>query len=207
MSKYLNRVFYINLEYRQDRKEEIENELCKYNLLDISERFIGFHIPTQGILGCSLSHLSVLKLAKERGYQHILILEDDFEFVVSNDVFEKNLTQFFESKLDYDICMIAFNLLEKSEEIVEVCPAVRRVLNGQTASGYIVNGIYLDTIIRLYEWSCPLLKETKEHWNYANDQCWKTLQKTDKWFHFVERIGKQRSGFSDNSMEFIEYNC
>ena len=207
MSKYLDRIFYINLEYRQDRKEEIETELQKYDLLNKSERFIGFHVPTQGILGCSKSHLSVLKLAKERGYKNILILEDDFEFVVCKEEFERNLSDFFESGLEYNVCMISFNLLEKSEEIVEKCPVVRRVLNGQTASGYIVNGTYLDTIIALYEWSCPLLEETKEHWNYANDQCWKTLQKTDKWYHFIERMGKQRSGFSDNSMEFIEYAC
>ena len=207
MSKYLDRIFYINLEYRKDRKEEIETELQKYDLLNKSERFIGFHVPTQGILGCSKSHLSVLKLAKERGYKNILILEDDFEFVVCKEEFERNLSDFFESGLEYNVCMISFNLLEKSEEIVEKCPVVRRVLNGQTASGYIVNNTYLDTIIALYEWSCPLLEETKEHWNYANDQCWKTLQKTDKWFHFIERMGKQRSGFSDNSMEFIEYAC
>jgi len=210
MSKYLDRIFYINLEYRKDRKEEIETELQKYNLLDKSERFVGFHVPEQGILGCSKSHLAVLKLAKERGYNHVLILEDDFEFLVSKEEFERNLTGFFESELvdKYDVCMISFNVLEENTEPVIECPdLVYRIVNSQTASGYIVNSAYLDTFITLYEWSCPLLEETKEHWNYANDQCWKGLQQKDKWFRFIERIGKQRSGFSDNSMEFLDFYC
>lgn len=209
MSKYLDRIFYINLEYRRDRREEIEKLLREYDLFDKSERFIGYHVQEQGILGCSISHLEVLKLAKKRGYNHVLILEDDFEFLISKIEFERKLTDFFESELSktYDVCMISFNLEEKSPEIIPECHSVRKVLNAQTASGYIVNGAYLDTIISLYEWSCPLLEKTKEHWNYANDQCWKILQKRDQWFHFVERMGKQRSGFSDNSMDFIEYDC
>lgn len=209
MSKHLDRIFYINLEYRKDRKEEIEQLLREYDLIDKSERFIGYHIPEQGILGCSKSHLAVLKIAKDRGYQHTLILEDDFEFVITKEEFENKLTEFFKSDLSnqYDVCMLSFNLKEISLENVPECDLVRKVLNAQTASAYIVNGNYLDTIIGLYEWSCPLLEQTKEHWNYANDQCWKTLQKIDRWFHFVERIGKQRSGFSDNSMDFIEYDC
>jgi glycosyl transferase family 25 len=208
MSKYFDRIFYINLEYRKDRKEEIETELQKFDLLEKSERFIGFHVPEQGILGCSRSHLAVLKLAKERGYKHTLILEDDFEFLIDKEEFERKLTSFFESQLEYDVCMISFNVLEKNEELVQECPdLVYRIKNSQTASGYIVNGNYLDTLIALYEWSCPLLEETKQHWNYANDQCWKGLQQKDRWFHFIERIGKQRSGFSDNSMEFLEFHC
>lgn len=209
MSKYIDHIFYINLEYRKDRKEEIETELIKYDLLNKSERFVGFHIPEQGILGCSKSHLEVLKIARERGYQHILILEDDFEFVVTKEEFERKLTGFFESKLvnNYDVCMISFNVLEENKETIVECPLVHRIINSQTASGYIVNATYLDTFIALYEWSCPLLEQTKEHWNYANDQCWKVLQKKDRWYHFIERMGKQRSGFSDNSMKYLEFHC
>jgi glycosyl transferase family 25 len=194
MSKYIDRIIYINLEYRKDRKEEIETELQKYDLLDKSERFEGFHIPEQGILGCSKSHLAVLKLAKERGYKHVLILEDDFHFLVNKEEFERQLTSFFESGLKYDVCMLSYNLLNENKEPILECPSlVYRIVNSQTASGYMVNGDYLDTLIELYEWSCPLLEETKEHWNYANDQCWKELQKKNKWFNFIEIIGKQRS--------------
>ena len=206
MSKYLERIFYINLEYRKDRKEEIELELQKFDLLEKSERFIGFHVPEKG-LGCSKSHLAVLKLAKEKGYKHILILEDDFQFLIDKEEFERKLTSFFESKLEYDVCMLSFNLYDYVKEPVLECPYVHRTLCAHTASGYIVNGNYLDTLIALYEWSCPLLEETKQHYIYTNDQCWTILQQKDRWFHFIERMGKQRPGFSDNDNMYLHLPC
>ena len=206
MSKYIDRIIYINLEYRKDRKEEIETELQNYDLLDKSERFEGFHLLERG-LGCSKSHLAVLKLAKERGYKHVLILEDDFQFLVNKEEFEKQLTSFFESGLKYDVCMLSYILYNTIKEPILECPYVHKLLRAHTASGYIVNGDYLDKLIELYEWSCPLLEETKDYFNYINDQCWTVLQQKDNWFHFIERIGKQRPGFSDNDMMYLDLQC
>ena len=64
----------------------------------------------------------------------------------------------------------------------------------------------LDTIIGLYEWAFPLLESTGEHWNYANDQVWMRLQENDRWFVFNPRLGKQRSGYSDNAKRFMDYD-
>jgi len=207
MSQHIDRIFYINLDYREDRREEIEYEIEKYELNKKTERFAGIRVVEQGILGCTKSHLAVLKLAKERGYKNVLILEDDFEFVLSKEEFEHSLQVFFDSGIEYDVCMLSYLLQTENEvdEIVEKCPILNRVIEAQTASGYLVNAKYYDTIIALYEWAWPLLEETKAHWLYANDQCWKSLQKTDRWFYFKNRIGKQRASYSDNSMSFMDY--
>ena len=71
----MEHIVYINLEKRSDRREEIENELNDFQLH--YERFEAIH-DNPGILGCTKSHLRVLKLAKERGWKYVLILEDDF---------------------------------------------------------------------------------------------------------------------------------
>jgi hypothetical protein len=39
--------------------------------------------------------------------------------------------------------------------------------------------------------------ETQESWRYCNDQYWKKLQKTNRFFYFNNRIGIQRLGYSD----------
>lgn len=207
MSHNINHIFYINLDYREDRREEIEGEIEKYDLTEKTERFAGIRVMEQGILGCTKSHLAVLKLAKERGYKNVLILEDDFEFVLSKEEFETSLQIFFDSGIEYDVCMLSYLLQKENEidDIVEECPILNRVIEAQTASGYLVNEKYYDTIIALYEWAWPLLEETKAHWLYANDQCWKSLQKKDRWFYFKNRIGKQRASYSDNSMSFMDY--
>ena len=81
MSHLIDKIIYINLDKRTDRKAEIEQELQHNNLR--FERFPAIQTP-EGCIGCSLSHLQVVKLAKERGYNNILILEDDFMFLSSD---------------------------------------------------------------------------------------------------------------------------
>lgn len=201
MSNNIDKIIYINLAKRIDRRVEIEQELDKFDLK--YERFQAIETPEFGTLGCELSHLAVLKLAKERRYKNILILEDDFTFLVNKEEFEHNLSQFFEQRIvDYNVCMISYNLLKKEKSEYEF---LWKSLDVQTGSGYIVNANYYDTLIDLFEKTVPLLEQTKAHWLYALDQIWKPLQLKDKWYCFKTRIGKQRPSYSDNTNSFANY--
>jgi hypothetical protein len=86
-------------------------------------------------------------------------------------------------------------------------PFLSKVIEAQTASGYIIHSSFYDKMIELYEWAVPLLEKTNQHWNYANDQCWKKLQPNTKWYCFTNRCGKQRAGYSDNSERYNDYDC
>lgn len=202
MSENIEKIIYINLNKRIDRRLEIENELNNYNLN--YERFEAIEVTNFGTVGCGKSHLSVLKIAREKGYKNILILEDDFMFIVSKEELEKELTNFFNFDINYDVCMLSYNTdtLENTQY-----DNIFRIKNAQTASGYIVNNRYYDTLINLYEEAIPLLEYTKMHWMYANDQIWKILQLKDNWYCLSKRIGKQRPGYSDNANCYVEYNC
>ena len=193
MSENIDKIIYINLNKRTDRRAEIEEELNKFELP--FERFEAIETTGFGIWGCGLSHLAVLKLAKERGYKNVLILEDDFTFLVSKDTFEKQLSVFFNDQIDYHVLMLSYNLHKHVSTDYEY---IFKILNVQTASGYIVNQSYYDTLINLYEYAMPLLESTRQHWIYANDVIWNRLIPQDKWFVFVTRIGKQRPSYSDN---------
>ena len=207
MTQYIDHIIYINLEHRTDRREEIERELARMDLTDKAERFEATYIKEQGILGCTISHMEAIRLAKNRGYKNVLILEDDFEFLLEKDVVESRLETFFRSKLgrNYDVCMLCFGVMRDSENPMEECDLVKRVIEAQNAAAYILQEKYYDVIIELYERIIPLLQETKAHWLYANDQAWKNLQEKDRWYHFIERFGKQRAGYSDNSCEYMDY--
>lgn len=201
MSKYIDKIIYINLNKRSDRKEKIEKELNNFNLE--YERFEAIDYPSFGSYGCGLSHLYVLKLARERNYKNILILEDDFQFCVSKDIFEEHLTCFFLNIKDFDVCMLSYNLLEFMELENNI---FNKVLSAQTSSGYIVNSNYYNKLIDLYEKAMPLLLETGMHWIYANDQIWKDYQKIDNWFYLKIRIGKQRPNYSNVANSFVDYD-
>jgi GR25 family glycosyltransferase involved in LPS biosynthesis len=202
MSNNIDKIFYINLNKRSDRREEIENELHNFGLS--FERFEAIETPGCGIYGCGLSHLGVLKIARERGYKNVLILEDDFTFLVSKEEFETNLVKLFESRIHFDVCKLAYNLIEIEEIDNE---HIGKLKCSISASAYIINNHYYDKLIDLYEWAMPLLNSTRQHWNYANDQVWKNYQKEDNWYYFKARIGKQRPSYSDNTERFEDYNA
>lgn len=204
MSHNIDKIIYINLDHRTDRKDEIEGELEKFNLLEKSERYSAICVKEQGILGCTMSHLEVFKLAKARQYINVLILEDDFQFLISKEEFEDQLTEFFDSNIEYNVCMISYNLIQSE---VTPYPFLLKVKEAQTASGYIVHHTMYDRLIELYEEAVPKLRETQFHWIYANDQIWKRLQPSSDWYCFKNRFGKQRDGYSDNSQKYENYNC
>ena len=200
LHKYIDHIFYINLNSRDDRRKEIENELKGMNLS--FERFDAIRHETIGLVGCSKSHQGVYKLAKERGYKNVLIFEDDFQFIVSKEELEKNITDFFEKDIPYDMLFLSYAVNSSS---VTNNSFIRKILDGQTASGYIINNHYYDTLINLYDYSIPLLESTGQHWIYANDQIWKRLQPNDNWYYFTTRLGKQRPSYSDNTCKFEDY--
>jgi glycosyl transferase family 25 len=194
-------IFYINLDHRTDRREELEAELAKVGITHY-ERFPAIR-RNPGIIGCGLSHLAVLKLARSRGYRNVLIFEDDFEFLVDRETFWKYMEDLFLEVKSYDVIMLAY-AIDKSEPFSLLA---KKVLEGQTASGYIVHSRFYDTLIELYEDAVPKLISTGEHWIYANDQVWKKLQPASEWYATTTRIGKQRASISDSGTQpvFTDY--
>jgi GR25 family glycosyltransferase involved in LPS biosynthesis len=155
-----------------------------------------------GIVGCGYSHLAVLKAARSLGLKNVLILEDDFEFLVSKSDFQKALSDFFALDIHYDVLMLSYNI-QRAQPFNGI---VQRVYEAQTASGYIVNSAFYDRLIDLYETHIPLLEQTGMHWIHANDQIWKQLQgDASAWYAFNTRLGRQRASYSDNSLQFMDY--
>ncbi len=201
MSHNIDKIIYINLEKRQDRKCEIENELNRMGLKKY-ERFNAIE-KDLGPLGCCISHLEVLKLAKRNNYKNVLIMEDDFIFIVDKHTLEDRLNNFFCLEIPYDVCMLSYYIIQSEETRYG---GIRRVKEATTASGYIVNNHYFDKLINLLETARDNLEKTGQHWIYTNDRAWKNLQETDNWFYLEPRIGKQREGYSDNAKCYIQGN-
>jgi|Laugresu1bdmlbsd_1035121.scaffolds.fasta_scaffold08446_3 glycosyl transferase family 25 len=197
----IDHIFYINLEKRKDRNEEILKELEKMNLNINIERYNAVYRPENPCLGCTISHLNVIKLAKERRYKNVLIFEDDFQFIVDENTLKDNIDRFFKKSIDFRVLMLSYESYSKKDydELISITN------DSATASGYIVNQKYYDELINCLEYGSIMLERTGEHWNYINDQIWKRLQKDDKWFIFNKRLGVQRSSFSDLKNSFVNY--
>lgn len=201
---HITKIVYINLDKRTDRREEIEAECLKIGIP--SEKVLRFAAIEQnpGYIGCSKSHLAVLKMAREEKWSNVLIFEDDFQFLVSPDSFESNLREFFQLEQSYDVLFLSYNLQQREDFVGNV----GRTQNTQTASGYIVHHRFYDRLIQNIEESIQHAEKTPHiHWFYAFDQYWKRLQTDSVWLFFLERIGKQRASYSDLGGGFVDNQC
>ena len=199
MNLFIDKIFYINLDNRVDRKDEIEAELHNFELP--FERFSAIKHDF-GAIGCSKSHLEVLKLARDRKYNRILILEDDFTFIVSKEEFQKEIQTIHESNITYDVCMVSYNVI-KSEDTQQ--PFWKKIIDSQTTIGYIVNSHYYNVLINVIEYSIPFLEQTHNKNLFAVDMIFKLLQSRDNWYHTTKRIGIQRPGYSDIENINVDY--
>jgi len=102
MDTLSDRIFVINLKERIDRYERFTNEFTREGITNWERfdairydpkihgyesefnNFLKDHDKSEHYLksafGCMLSHYTIIKIAKERGYNNVIILEDDFIF-------------------------------------------------------------------------------------------------------------------------------
>ncbi len=93
--------FVINLESRPDRLSDI-----KFELEYVGWDFELFNaINRNSYMGCTLSHLEILRISEERGYRRVMIIEDDCQFMP----YCKSLIQDLESQIS-DIDFGVMNL-------------------------------------------------------------------------------------------------
>jgi GR25 family glycosyltransferase involved in LPS biosynthesis len=194
----IDAVIYINLEKRKDRKVEMEQELNRMGIK--AERFDAIE-HEYGLIGCLESHLEVLKMAKRRKYKNVLVLEDDFEFLVTPEQLKSELKAVLTST-QYDVLMLGYNIQKSTSFNSQLL----KIQEASTASAYIVHHSFYDSLISLYTSSLPIYKKTRDNF-YANDKIWRQLQPKSKWYAFKKRLGKQRASFSDNTGQFEDYGC
>lgn len=206
--EHIDCVYYINLDHRTDRKEQCEGEMNKLGVPPSKlVRIPGIYNKEFGILGCGLSHKKALETFMASEHKNCLIFEDDFLFTLDMNYVRYLLKSIFERNISYDLVMLAGNLYktEKTE-----WPFLRKVLDGQTASGFLITREFAPKLLQCLEESTKLLKDwhdttgEKKH-EYCNDIYWKKLQPISKWFVLYPKTGLQRESYSDNEYKITNY--
>jgi glycosyl transferase, family 25 len=187
-------VVYINLLHRTDRKKRVENQLENIGFLN-PMRFNAIKLEN-GALGCSMSHLKCVQLAKENKWTHVLICEDDIHFL-NPSLIKNQLDVFLNSSHteNWDVILLAGNNMLPYENVNSSCIKVRHCL---TTTGYIVKQHYYDTLIENYkEGIKKLMKEPENKKEYAIDKYWLKLQEKDNWFLIIPLTVVQMEDYSD----------
>jgi GR25 family glycosyltransferase involved in LPS biosynthesis len=186
---------YINLLSRVDRKEHIESQLTSIGIQPT--RFNAIKLKN-GRIGCSMSHLKCLEIAKKNNWPYVMICEDDL-IILNKNNFIKHLNNFFRLHGDvndaWNVLLLAGNNVPPYVKIDDTCIEVSHC---QTTTGYIIKQCYYDTLIdNIRTGIHKLMKYPDNHVLYAIDKYWIQLQKIHPWYMIVPVEAVQREDYSD----------
>lgn len=195
-------VYYINLDSRPDRRQEIESELRKLQVPPSKVVRIPGVVEKFGQLGCAKAHVRALEHARDHHPKGlVLVMEDDFELLDATQA-PQALQRLRQRQLDtdWDVLMLAANLnLGGSED-----PKTGRVYKALTASAYVIGPGYREKLLRNFTEAARRLSEAGPGViEFYVDVYWHRLQDTDR-FKLL-RIGKQRPSYSDIELKDVDY--
>jgi GR25 family glycosyltransferase involved in LPS biosynthesis len=191
---------FINLDHRTDRLEHATAEFEKMGI--VAERVKAIQ-PKNGAIGCTMSHIKCLELAKQREYEHVFICEDDITFL-NPALFAQNLAQFVGNEdIRWDVLIIGGNNVPPYQQLHPYCA---RVFSCQTTTGYVVQRDYYDTLIHNFkEGLRNLIQQPVNKREFAIDIYWKRLQIEDFWYMITPPTVSQYENYSDIEKRVTQY--
>jgi hypothetical protein len=202
-------LYYINLDYRTDRKLEFLDWVEESGFPEEKvERIQAVATPGRGHVGCCLSHIKTLQNFLDSSHKTCVIFEDDYQ-PLKVESFWSDVGRIFDSGKIYDIVMLSYNELKSEETDV---PFLHKVSHSFTASGFIITREFAKVLKEFWEGGVRLLLQEEEITKrkcdkYMNDVHWMELMPVSKWFCFYPRLGIQRPSFSDLQMHHTAYNA
>lgn len=196
-----DKVYCINLEHREDRKNHILSQCVKYDLGDLSffKAINGnnimnpYRIPN-GCVGLILSNIEIIKQAKNNNYKSILILEDDCYF--TNEVL--NIDSYFDALPDdWDMMYVGGNHNTHMGDLPpkKINEKIVKLHNTFTTHFIAINHNMYDVILeRLSKFNSPI------------DVIYAGIQKTYNVYSTSKAIAKQLNGYSDIENKVINYD-
>ena len=198
MWEFVDKVVYINLDHRADRREIMDRFFTEGQIP--REKVIRFPAirRNRGDTGATMSHAEVLRMAKREGWKNVLILEDD---LVWNDLDQYKQLEELVAKPDWNVIMLLGWYLTYD---------FPRVYSAANAGAYLVNSNYYDTLLRNREESIRNLTSYRKWttvcgWKWNTDVWWVRLMQKDVWYGVYPCICRQTSTYSDISK--ITYNA
>lgn len=202
--KIIDKVIFINLNHRKDRRVRMSRHLKKMGVE--KEKIVRLEAieHTPGFIGCTLSHIAALELAQQNKWQRVLILEDDFSFN-ETDENHVNLNRYFDAleKVNWNVAFLAANY-----DRVTPLKSVDYIVKAERAwcaCAYIVNSTYLDRLIYNYRSGLQALLQGGMQQEFALDVHWHRCMQEDLWIGIFPNSGYQLPDKSDIEGKVVDY--
>ena len=204
----LDNILCINLDSREDRWSECLKEFKNLNIEHLVQRYPAIRSEA-GNIGCTMSHLNCIKIAKEKKYKNVLILEDDvvFNTDIFHDVLIKTFNQLDSNNLKYDMLYLGANLRGHDNKLID--KNLAKIVSAKTTHAYIINSSIYDYIIDAYS-KIDLNDEyswSQQNPNRMNIDVWyiNNIQKLGNTYGTYPAIADQRPSYSDLLKQHCDY--
>jgi hypothetical protein len=193
----------MNLDERPDKKVEFLNEMRRMGVPDEKiVRISAVKKPGQEEWGHSLSHVITMEYFLDTFYDNCIVFEDDFVFTQELPVVNEMFGEVFRDARNFDVIMLSANEIDVNPTDYKY---LKKVVDAQTASGYMVNRFYAQTLFLNFKEGAKLVEQSYGGGKsdalqgpFSVDQYWKRLQPQSNWFAFSPKLGGQRESDSES---------
>ena len=192
MLNFFDRVVYVNLDHRKDRRKIVENAFTQQGIKKY-ERFPGIlyiehDSPNKGCTGINLSFYNILKDTLDKGYKNVWLFEDDPLFLYSPKE-TKNLMRFAIKELPEEWAIFYPHVNLRSVPIYYSEHLIRLTKGNTSQSSWCINRWIIPKILELQENFGPhhIIDNLVAHVIHPNYPCFAT----------IPMLLTQVSGYSD----------
>jgi glycosyl transferase family 25 len=204
MNKF-DQLYYINLEYRKDMFDSINNVIDNLHFDRSKVTRIEGIKKNNGAYGCALSHIEALKDAKKNSYSKVLILEDDFVPFDYQDTITK-VDKFLNDVNDWDLIMLSSSKISSVDDTKY--DNVKKAIDCQGTIAYAIQKHFIDKLLEVFIESANKLSEVENYIEpcpYCIDVYFKKLQKNSEWYVFNPILGREYPKWSDVQGRFLNH--
>lgn len=203
---FVEKVIYMNLAHRVDRRKEMETDFLKVFPKEKIVRLDAIQDPKYGFIGCTKSHVAILEMAIKNNWSTILVLEDDAMWN-QYETGLQTLNSIVKENPRFDVIMLGATQANQDVQ-------TKRLKRGLTSAGYIVQRHYYHVLLEnikeglSYLEQLPYIGYQNEYtWrmHYCIDSFWSRLQAIDRWFIVTPALVIQRPSYSDIERVNVDY--
>ena len=191
--------YFINLERRTDRFQQIMGEFAKMNIP--LNKIIRIQAAEEkiGILGCTKSHCFAIDHFIKSGKERCMVLEDDFEFTETKEKVNEILTNIFVANTLIDCLLLSG---PDNSVMATSHPNLKKIYFAVTTGGYVLFKHFapslLNTWVEAGQKQEKWIKVFGEPENAFNlDYYWIYSQVASHYYFTNPKLGKQRESISD----------
>lgn len=220
MWSHIDQVLYINLDHETERKETFLNEAMRVQLpSEKLHRISGVYNLLNGYCGNCLSQIAALNLAIEKGYDNVLICEDDIVFVPDLSDVSVLLEAFFSSfKNNWDVLILGG---ARHQEKKTSLPFITKASIVYHSNCFLVHANYFQRLLDFFVWTYENFLSKRLLFKHKidvqpvkgspfivdvnPDTAWCKLQQIDNWYCFNPYVVRQKQEKSSISQIVAGY--